>query len=384
MLRNRWGVQKIREDGDLHHCLDAAVIAATTPGLVQRLTEHSKRRETLEKAPAGYVDPATGELLELPQEARRDLFPKPWERFRQELEARLNPIDPRHQIDLLKLSTYESDEEIKPVFVSRMPNHKVTGAAHAETIRSRKGGDGFTVTKTPLTNLKLNKFGEIEGYYNPASDTLLYNALLSRLKDFGGDGAKAFAKPFYKPKKDGTPGPRVDKVKICEKATVGLPVRDGIAANGSMVRIDVFYVEDDGYYFVPIYVADTKKESLPNKAVVAYKAYSEWKEMKDENFIFSLYPGDLVCIQSRKGIKLNLAKGGTGEKEIVRQEGMYYYRAAGITVGAIQIETHDRRYLQPSLGIKTLQSIEKYQVDVLGNYQKVDLPEKRMTFSKEG
>lgn len=384
MLRGRWGVQKIREDGDLHHCLDAAVIAATTPGLVQRLTAYNKHRETWERPPAGYVDPATGELIELPQEARRDPFPKPWERFRQELEARLDPIDPRHQIDLLKLETYESDEEIKPVFVSRMPNHKVTGAAHAETIRSSKGGDGFTVTKTPLTNLKLNKFGEIEGYYNPASDTLLYDALLARLKDFGGDGAKAFAQPFYKPKKDGSPGPRVDKVKIREKATVGLPVRDGIAANGSMVRIDVFYVEDDGYYFVPIYVADTKKESLPNKAVVAYKAYSEWKEMKDENFIFSLYPRDLVCIQSRKGIKLNLAKGGTGEKEIVRQEGMYYYRAAGITVGAIQIETHDRRYLQPSLGIKTLQSIEKYQVDVLGNYYKVDLPEKRMIFSKEG
>lgn len=65
-------------------------------------------------------------MIELPQEARRDPFPKPWERFRQELEARLDPIDPRHQIDLLKLETYESDEEIKPVFVSRMPNHKVT------------------------------------------------------------------------------------------------------------------------------------------------------------------------------------------------------------------------------------------------------------------
>ena len=384
MLRGRWGVQKIREDGDLHHCLDAAVIAATTPGLVQRLTAYNKHRETWERSPAGYVDPATGEMIELPQEARRDPFPKPWERFRQELEARLDPIDPRHQIDLLKLETYESDEEIKPVFVSRMPNHKVTGAAHAETIRSSKGGDGFTVTKTPLTNLKLNKFGEIEGYYNPASDTLLYDALLARLKDFGGDGAKAFAQPFYKPKKDGSPGPRVDKVKICEKATVGLPVRDGIAANGSMVRIDVFYVEGDGYYFVPIYVADTKKESLPNKAAVAMKPYNLWKKMKDENFVFSLYPGDLVRIQSRKGIKLNLAKGGTGEKEIVRQEGMYYYRSAGIAVAQISVETHDRRYLQPSLGIKTLQSIEKYQVDVLGNYYKVDLPEKRMTFSKEG
>lgn len=384
MLRGRWGVQKIREDGDLHHCMDAAVIAAASPGLVQRLTEYSKRREAFEEASRGYVDPATGELVELPEQLRRDPFPKPWERFRQELEARLDPINPRHQIDLLKLGTYESDEEIRPVFVSRMPNHKVTGAAHAETIRSSKGGDGFTVTKTPLTNLKLNKFGEIEGYYNPASDTLLYNALLARLKDFGGDGAKAFAQPFYKPKKDGTPGPRVDKVKICEKATTGLPVRDGIAANGSMIRIDVFYVEDDGYYFVPIYVADTKREKLPNKAAVAMKPYNLWKEMKDENFVFSLYPGDLVRIQSRKGIKLNLAKGGTGEKEIVRQDGMYYYRSAGIAVAQIFVETHDRRYLQPSLGIKTLQSIEKYQVDVLGNYYKVDLPEKRMTFSKEG
>jgi len=384
MLRGRWGVQKIREDGDLHHCLDAAVIAATTPGLVQRLTAYNKHRETWERPPAGYVDPATGELIELPQEARRDPFPKPWERFRQELEARLDPIDPRHQIDLLKLETYESDEEIKPVFVSRMPNHKVTGAAHAETIRSSKGGDGFTVTKTPLTNLKLNKFGEIEGYYNPASDTLLYDALLARLKDFGGDGAKAFAQPFYKPKKDGSPGPRVDKVKICEKATVGLPVRDGIAANGSMVRIDVFYVEDDGYYFVPIYVADTKKERLPSKAPVAHKAYSAWKEMQDENFIFSLYPGDLVRIQSCAGIKLSLAKDGTGEKEIVQQNGLYYYRSADIEGGKIDIEVHDRRYSKHGLGLKTLQSIEKYQVDVLGNYYKVDLPEKRMTFSKEG
>ncbi|MFR6694911.1 MAG: hypothetical protein ACLUS6_13445 [Dysosmobacter sp.] len=91
---------------------------ATTPGLVQRLTAYNKHRETWERSPAGYVDPATGEMLELPQEARRDPFPKPWERFRQELEARLDPIDPRHQIDLLKLETYESDEEIKPVFVS--------------------------------------------------------------------------------------------------------------------------------------------------------------------------------------------------------------------------------------------------------------------------
>ncbi len=384
MLRSRWGVQKIREDGDLHHCIDAAVIAATTPGLVQRLTEYSKRREMLVKTSAGYVDPATGELLEPSEEAKRDPFPKPWERFRQELEARLDPVDPRHRIDLLKLSSYESDEEIKPVFVSRMPKHKVTGAAHAETIRSSKKGDGFTVTKTPLTALKLDKEGGIDGYYNRNSDRLLYDALLSRLKAFGGDGAKAFAEPFYKPKKDGTPGPRVDKVKIYEKATIGLPVRSGIAANGDMLRIDVFHVEGEGYYFVPVYVADTKKDTLPNKAVVAHKPYSDWKEMQDENFVFSLYPGDLVRIQSRRGITLNLAKGSTGEKKVSRQDGMYYYCGGDISTGAISLSTHDRRYEGRGIGMKTLQSMEKYQVDVLGNYHKVNLPEKRMTFSKEG
>jgi CRISPR/Cas system Type II protein with McrA/HNH and RuvC-like nuclease domain len=88
-------------------------------------------------------------------------FPRPWEKFRQELEARLDPVDPRRAIDLLGLDTYESDEEIKPVFVSRMPNHKVTGAAHADTVRSGKK-TGYIVTKTALSNLKLNKLGEIE------------------------------------------------------------------------------------------------------------------------------------------------------------------------------------------------------------------------------
>lgn len=383
MLRNRWGVHKIIEDGDLRHCIDAAVLAATTPGLVRRLIEYSKQREALIETPAGFVNSFTGELVEETDDARSDRFPKPWALFRRELEARLDPVNPRHQIDLLKLSTYESDEEIKPVFVSRMPNRKVTGAAHAETIRSSKAGDGKTVKKTPLADLKL-KDGEIVGYYNRASDELLYHALLARLKAFDGDGKKAFKEPFYKPKKDGTHGPRVDKVKIEENATAGVPVRGGIAENDRTVRIDVFRVEGDGYYFVPIYVADTKKRSLPNKAPVPVKE-KPWKEMRDEDFLFSLYKNDLVRIQKRSGFNLNLAnKDGTGEKPIVRQDGLFYYQGADIAHACIKIETHDRRYPQMRLGFKTLQSIEKYQVDVLGNYHKVNLPEKRMKFSKEG
>ena len=106
--------------------------------------------------------------------------------------------------------------------------------------------------------------------------------------------------------------------------------------------------------------------------------------MREEDFLFSLYPGDLVRIRGKKGVKLSLSKGGTGDREITRQEGLYYYQGSDISSGAITVTTHDRRYSLSGLGVKTLQSIEKYQVDVLGNYHKVRLPEKRMSFCKEG
>ena len=71
-----------------------------------------------------------------------------------------------------------------------------------------------------------------------------------------------------------------------------------------MVRIDVFHVENDGYYFVPIYIADTLKKELPNKACVAYKPYEQWKEMADKDFIFSLYPNDLLRVTHKTKLKL--------------------------------------------------------------------------------
>lgn len=53
--------------------------------------------------------------------------------------------------------------------------------------------------------------------------------------------AKAFTEPLHKPKRDGTPGPIVNKVKICEASTLQAPVLrgDGAADNDSMVRIHV-------------------------------------------------------------------------------------------------------------------------------------------------
>lgn len=377
-VRKRLGIQKIREDGDLHHAVDAAVVACVSPGMIQKITQYTKHRECIRKTKEGYLDTETGELMtrEAYDAKYSPRFPAPWERFRQELEARLSD-NPAEEIARLHLATYDSEEEIKQVFVSRKQTHKISGAAHEATIRSAKKPGG-SISKKPLTSLSLNKkTGEIKDYYAPESDRLLYEALKKRLEEFDGNAEKAFAEPFYKPKRDGTRGPLVKKVKIYEKKTITVPVNGGNADNGSMIRVDVFYMEDDGYYYVPIYTADVIKGELPNRAVVAHKSHGEWKVMDDKDFLFSMYPNELLYIESQKGIKLKTKKGSSRQEEIARKAGLYYFKRLNIAANALFIITHDNGYEQPSLGGKTLSCLKKYTVDALGNYSEVSLPEKR-------
>lgn len=272
-MRKRWGISKIRENGDLHHAVDALVIACTTDGMIQQVSRYAALRECEYVQTEGgslAVSVHTGEVLKS--------FPYPWPEFRRELEARLGD-DPRRAVISQRFPVYlNNDIPVRKLFVSRMPRRKVTGAAHKETIKSPKAlQDGVVVTKRPLTILKLDKNGEIANYYMPQSDRLLYEALKEQLMKYGGEGAKAFTQPFHKPKSDGTPGPIVNKVKLCEPTTLHVPVLKGtgVADNDSMVRIDVFYVEGEGYYFVPIYIADTLKKELPSKACVAFKPYED-------------------------------------------------------------------------------------------------------------
>ena len=275
--------------------------------------------------------------------------------------------------------------DVKPCFVSRAPRHKVTGAAHQDTIRSGKE-NGYSISKVPLSKLSLDSKGEIKNYYKPESDTLLYSAIVERLREFDGDGSKAFPEnyEFHKPKSDGTEGPVVKKVKLVEKSTLNVKARGelGVADNGSMVRIDVFYVENEGYYFVPIYVADTVKPDLPNKACIAFKTYEEWKEMKDEDFVFSLYPNDLMKVTAKKDISMTVnQKDSSLPAKRTTNDDFFYFIKAGISTATITVENHDGAYSVSSLGIKTLLKIEKYTVDPLGNLSKVK-KEKRITFSK--
>ena len=124
----------------------------------------------------------------------------------------------------------------------------------------------------------------------------------------------------------------------------------------------------DGYYWVPLYVADTLKPELPNRAVVAHKPYSEWQEMREEDFVFSLYPNDLVYVEHKSELKFTVQNAdSTLEKTRTQASAFVYFVSGGISGGTITVRTHDNSYGIPSLGLKTLKSLCKYQVDVLGN-----------------
>lgn len=388
-VRRMWGLIKIREDGDKHHALDAAVIACVTASTEQKITRYNKGKETCFNRTFDdkFVD-ADGVVYTSEQyEERYGLrLNPPYPCFAEELGIRL--LDECEEVDSLgnvhrgircaqlqRLAEIGYDEAaiaaVKPIFVSRMPARKAKGALHKDTLYSAKyiESDGIIVNKKPLTELKLDKNGEIEGYWEKAksSDRLLYEALKDRLKEFGGDGKKAFAEPFYKPKADGSRGAIVRSVKAVEKSSRGLIKRNGYSKNEDMVRVDVFEKKGE-YYYVPVYAKDVASGVIPNRAVTAGKNYDEWPVMDESfTFLFALHKNDLMYVKAKK--PMNLVNEQT-KKAVQKPEGYFYYRGFNSNNGQISLCVHDNSY-GGKVGGKTLKILKKFNVDVLGNITEV-------------
>ena len=355
LLRARWGLIKIREEGDLHHALDAAVIAATSRSLVKRMSDYSRRNE-LEMVRDRYIDPTTGDIPNVSdlRQIESD-FPKPWPHFRKELEAWLSP-DPVKNLD--GLPGYGEAPDIRPVRVSRAPTRRGLGAAHQETIRSMRVGSQSAV-KTPLAALTLKDLENIVGFER---DTALIEAIRSRLEAFGGDGKKAFddKQPHLrKPSKDPEKAPIIRSVKLLAVQKSGIPIRGGIANNGAMLRVDIF-TKGGKFHAVPIYASDAVKAELPNRAVIQAKPEDEWTVMDESHrFLFTLHPNDWVTIRLKNEVR----------------EG--YYSGLNRATGNIDLWLHDRNQTQGKKGmlegngIRTAIAIEKYHVDLLGNLHRV-------------
>lgn len=142
-----------------------------------------------------------------------------------------------------------------------------------------------------------------------------------------------------------------------KNAKSGFYVRGGIAGNGDMLRTDVFCKKNkkgkEEFYLVPIYKSNLGKE-LPNKAIVANKNEDEWIVIDESfTFLFSLFMDDLIKVQKGETVTFG------------------YYKGVDRATAAITIEVHDRSQDNARIGTKTLDSIKKYQVDLLGEYFEV-------------
>ena len=348
-------------------------------------------RRELEKA-ADVIDMETGEIVNLAMLAQLEQhFPAPWSHFRDELLARLS-IDDLEKLhtELRQLGTYPDDalSSARPLFVSRAPQRRNSGAAHKDTIYGqpeRLKEQGGVTQKVPLSSLTLK---DIEKLIDPHRNEKLYAAIRSRLEEYGGKGDKAFppGNPLRKPDRNGDPtGPIVRTVTMVIDKLSGISVRGGIAKNDSMLRVDVF-TKANKFHLVPVYVHHSVVDELPNRAIVAFKDEDEWTLIDDSfDWCGSLYPNDLIRITQRSG-------------EVV----FGYYRGCHSGTGAVNIALHDRHAfgekttslafrkknpdkpipsdklgLIEGIGVKMAASIEKFNVDVLGNIYPAPKEERR-------
>lgn len=406
-LRKFWGINKIRDDGDIHHCVDAAVISTVSNREIQKITTFNMLKEkfVFDDKNNVFISKKTGEVLSKEDKEKiekqgidlmSDRLPPPYFGFVKELEIR-GKVDYYHNTftqedkdELVKLGyTDQEADEARPVFISRMKNTKTTGAIHKETMMSDREYETtknliksvsiseLKVCDAPETvELKDDKYPDrsIENYYRPESDRLLYLKLKNHLIEKGNISAQ---EEFRKPRKDGSDGPIVNKVKVYVKKSNIVRTPIGAAENANMVRVDVFK-KDNKFYLCPIYMSDYYAKKLPNKVIEIGK---EWSEIDDTyEFLFSLYQNDLIKVtfKSNKDFAKNF-KNPLSKKpdKISVKEQLVYYNGTGIATASIGVLTNDRCYTIYNLGVKTLVNIEKYYVDIMGNIYKAPKEERK-------
>ena len=344
LLRNSWGFNKVREDNDRHHALDAIIVACATESMQQKLTNWHKRKEN--------------PLIDGHYHAKEP-FPTPWDFFRNEINLRVfnqvekidhdtgevlwEVLDIEHRDELIakiceKLPDRPAElaqhEFVQPMFVSRKVQKRISGQGHLETLYSEK-------------STHKNK---------PQS---------------------------------------------------GVNLRGGIVANATMIRIDIFaHKKTHKNYIVPIYAHQAANGVLPNRAIVQGKdkdtgKKKEWLEMTDEyEFIYSFYPFDLIEIRDKKNSEkrifgyyrgCGIATGGLiiqqpeDDLQKVKNYQAKFGRAKKSSDDEIveNAEKSDKKEdaFYKNIGIQNME-VTKYAVDVLGRKITPIAPEERQGFDE--
>lgn len=392
-MRRLWRLPKNRFEDDKHHAVDACIIGCVDNGMVIRVSKYLQKCHTRKlKDRDVLIDKSTAEIFNdemIIKEFGED-YQLPYPNFKEELLART--ANDLSKETLIKLGyTEEEVESARPIFVSRMVNHKVTGAMHTETVRSKKlldsnPGKLTAITKTSIKDLKIRRlpngeFGDIENYPQKFidDDPVLYKALRSRLIEFDGNAKLAFKEPFYKPSKSGKFMNEVKKVKLETAVGTVIEKNGGLVENKSMIRIDI-YEKAGKFYLIPVYVIDYYNKKLPNRICKAHKIEAEWPELDDSyTFKFSLFQNDLIKLTSKNGFNFKPLDKKAEKESVNLNEIFVYYNSTDRSSAAINVQTVDGKYSCDGIGIQNLLLFEKYEVGILGDIHKIE-KEKRKEF----
>jgi len=331
-LRRAWGLEgRKKEDGqriedDRHHGVDALVLAATTEGLLNRLTREVQQRE---------------------REGRQDdIFhcAQPWPSFRIDVER-----------------TIYGFNGTPGILVSRAERRRARGKAHDATIKQIReiDGDRMVFERKPvekLTEKELEKIPVPAPYGRVVDPKRLRDELVENLRAWIAAG-KPKDRPPLSPK-----GDVIRKVRVETKDRVAVEVNGGTVDRGDMARVDVFRKKNRRgaweYYAVPIYPHQIAiSESPPNRAIKGGGGPEVgWYEIDgDAEFLWSLYSMSFV-----QAIKL--------DGEVIQG----YFRKLDRNTGAITISPHvTNAEIRKGIGIKTLKDFHKYATDRLGRKYEV-------------
>lgn len=210
-LRRCWGLQKVREESDLHHALDACVIAATSPSLIKQVNDFNRREEQFpyrykKDDDGNFVDTKTGEVLTKDEALEAGVFfPRPWEHFREEVLARLSSDGRTYQTKkgerrIYDFANYSQDElnQVNPVLVSRLVKKKRNTELHDA---NPMGLRFYPVKLQDLTLEMLEQAISLPSLPERRKNLVL--AIKNQLAASDGDASLAFADGFVTTNKKG-------------------------------------------------------------------------------------------------------------------------------------------------------------------------------------
>ncbi len=326
MLRRAWLGKRYKKDrdDDRHHAMDALIVASLDEGLLQRLTRAYQELEQSAK-----------------QHKLTPNVAPPWDDFAEDAIAAYNA----------------------GWLVCRTENRRARGALHEETIRRSKideDGNQVFYERKSIDNITKTDVKRIP-------DPIIRKTVECWIED----GKPEDSRPVS------AKGDPIRKLRLPTRIKTAIQInrgdmggkdakqQGGYAENSSMVRVDLFRVNETkydaadrritpGYYLVPVYlwqVAD-KNTKTPLNAIASGRSEDQWPKMDPDDFVMSLYKDSYVEFQRGNG-----------------QFIAGYYRSTGRATASISVSPNHLRQLRDmiqSIGVKNLGIVRKFQIDRLG------------------